>query len=232
MKAEELLQEVLEIDASWQIVRLREDLGKQQIDVWVGRKIEKSGWLFGAKVATVSAEREQTWRHLNLGDTRCLIHTEPTGDMSATPWCGEPGQPFTHAMSRRIVSMMRDGIKLQSICAILDIGVGDLWKFKHSLDSGKTALTATAATLPPEEADVATRIPEPDSPLWESILDGSVAIDVRLLSLRLLLTKMREQMRLITDPEVRLLKCYELQRFFVRYEKTLGHELAQIEKLG
>ena len=59
-----------------------------------------------------------------------------------------------------------------------------------------------------------------------------MAIDVRLLSLRLLLTKMREQMRLITDPEVRLLKCYELQRFFVRYEKTLGHELAQIEKLG
>lgn len=233
MKADELLQKVLEIEAPWQITRLRDDLGKKQIDVWIGKKVEKSGWLFGTKtMAAVPAGREQVWRHYNLGDTRCLIHVELTDNTSTTPWCGEPGQPFTHAMSRLVVGMMRDGIKLQSICAILDIAVGDLWKFKHGLDSGKTALTVAAATLPAEAEAAAGRIPEPDSPLWARILDGSVAIDVRLLSLRLLLTRMREQMRVITDPEVRLLKCYELQRFFVRYEKTLGHELSQIEKLS
>jgi len=127
---------------------------------------------------------------------------------------------------------MRDGIKLQSICAILDITVGDLWKFKHGLDSGKTNLMTTLAETPASDAASGSRVPEPDAAVWPGLLDGSVNLDIRLLSLKLLLTRMRDQMRVITDPEVRALKCYELQRFFVRYEKTLGHELTQIEKLG
>ena len=155
------------------------------------------------------------------------------GGSSQTParalWLAEP--PNADA-GEIIAAMMRDGIKLQSICAILDITVADLWKFKHTLDSGKAGLSggnATTAGIP--EASSSSSVPDPDSPIWEKLLDGSVNIDIRLLGLKFLLTKLREQMRVITDPEVRVLKAYELQRYFARYEQTLGHELAQLSKL-
>ncbi|WP_263772012.1 hypothetical protein [Propionivibrio soli] len=231
MKVEELLQQSLEIEAPWQVVDVRRDLGRKQIDVWVGLQSGKSSWLFGAKTATVREDQTHVWRHLNLCGSRCLVHAEATPESATQPWRGEAGQPFTHLLSRSIVSMIRDGIKLQSICSILDIPVGDLWKFKHALDSGKTGISS----LPPEakhSADADSGVPEPDSRVWMALLEGRVNIDIRLLSLKLLLTKMREQMRVIADNEVRTLKCYELQRFFVRYEKTLGHELAQLEKLA
>lgn len=239
MKTEDLLHKLLDIAPPWQIVRIRDDLGKHQIDLWVGHQEGKSGWFFGPRTAAVREDREQVWRHINLGDTRCVIHAEASPDASTLPWQGEKGQLFTHAMSRLIVAMMRDGIKLQSICAILDISVGDLWKFKHGLDSGKTNLSAASAAPAisagaPAAHDAATisQVPDPDSPVWAGLLDGSINIDIRLLSLKFMLTKMRDQMRVISDPEVRALKCYELQSFFARHEKTLGHELSQMDKLA
>lgn len=232
MKAEDVLHKLLDIEPPWQIVRIREDLGKRQIDLWIAPQTGKSSWLFGTKAAVVREEQEQAWRHINLGDTRCVVHAEASTEISSLSWRGEKGQPFTHAMSRLIVAMMRDGIRLQSICAILDITVGDLWKFKHGLDSGKTGLSAELAPVPADSAAAGSTIPDPDAAVWPGLLDGSISIDIRLLSLKFLLTKMREQMRVITDPEVRVLKSYELQRFFVRHERTLGHELSQMDKHG
>ena len=229
MKVEDLLQKLLEIEPPWQVVRVREDLGKRQVDVWVALQTGKSGW-FGAKTASVREDREQTWRHINLGNTRCVIHAEASTDVSPPSWRGEMGQPFTHALARLIVTMMRDGIKLQSICAIVDITVGDLWKFKHGLDSGKTGLSTALSAALAEDRGAVSNVPDSEASVWLGLLDGSIDIDIRLLSLKFLLTRMREQMRVITDPEVRSLKCHELQRFFMRYEKTLGHELAQLDK--
>lgn len=232
MKAEDLLQKLLEIEAPWQIMRIRDDLGKGQIDVWVGEQMEKSGWLFGKRTVAVSVDEgaEHSWRHVNLGTSRCVVHAGADPRSATQRWRGEVGQPFTHAMARLIVGMMRDGIRLQSVCAMLDITVGDLWRFKHALDSGKSGI-AGAPVAPAAQGEAATRVPEAESPVWIGLLEASSDIEIRLLGLKLLLTKMREQMRQISDAEVRMLKCHELQRFFVRNEKLLAHELAQIDKL-
>lgn len=128
-------------------------------------------------------------------------------------------------MSRLIASMLREGVKLQSICTLLDVTIADLWKFKHNLDSGKASLTA-----PSVAPALTSSVPEADDPVWERLLDGSLNIDIRMLSLKLLLTKLRDQMRVITDPEVRVLKSYEIQRYFARYEQALGHELGQLQQ--
>lgn len=226
MKAEDLLHKMLEIHPPWQIVRIREDLGKRQIDVWIGRQTGKSNWFFGQRASAAPEEREQVWRHVNLGDTRCLIHAAPVDEATPPAWSGEAGMPFSRGLALQVAAMMREGIKLQSICGLLDLTVSDLWKFKHTLDSGKAGLSG--APQPAEMAAGSSAVPEPDHPVWERLLDGSLNIDIRLLSLKLLLAKLREQMRLITDSEVRVLKTYELQRYFVRYESALGHELAQL----
>lgn len=224
MKLEDVLHQVLGVESPWQIVNVRNDLGRRQIDIWLGKAAARGGWFFGGRTA-VAAGNEHVWRHVNIGDCRCLIHA-PLPDGATPPsWCGEPSLPFTYAMSRLIASMMRDGIRLQSICDLLDVTVGDIWKFKHTLDSGKVGLSRNAV------AEAASRVPEPEHPVWSSLLEGAVSLDIKLLSLKLLLAKLKEQMRVISDPEVRVLKTYELQRYFLRYEAALDHELLQLENL-
>lgn len=227
MKAEDLLHKMLEIHYPWQIVRIREDLGKSQIDVWIGRQTGKGNWFFGNRAAAAPEERELVWRHVNLGDMRCVIHAAPVDEPSPPGWSGKRGMPFSDALARLIASMMREGVKLPSICSLLDLTVSDVWKFKHTLDSGRVGLSGGLPPTVPDAAGISA-VPEPDDPVWEYLLDGSLNIDIRLLSLKFLLTKLREQMCLITDAEVRELKAYELQRYFVRYEQALGHELAQL----
>lgn len=222
MLNDELLNRVLGIDPPWKIVRMREDIGKDQVDLWVAPQTGKS-MFFGVKTAAISEAREQVWRHLNLGRLRCMIHAELAPGNAHLSWQGDPGQPFTHAMAQLVVAMMRDGIKLQSICGFLDVPVADLWKFKHSLDSGIIGIGAAA----PQST---SGVPDADAPVWMDILAGRIEIDIRLLSLKFLLTKMRKQMQMISDPEVHSLKCYELHGFFARQEKNLQYELSQLAR--
>ena len=196
MKSEDLLRSVLEVEAPWQIVKVRDDLGKRQVDVWIAQQTGRSGWFFGSK-ATVPQDREQVWRHINLGGSRCLIHALPAvlPGGQAPLWCGDGDLPFTRAMSRQIASMLLEGVKFQSICSILDVTVADLWKFKHSLDSGKAGLSS-APPPPPVAAAPSTRVPEADDPVWEKLLDGSTNIDIRSFELN------AEVMLLIYDATV------------------------------
>lgn len=227
MKLEEVLHQVLGVEAPWQIVNVRNDLGRRQIDVWLGKAAVRGGWFFGGRTAAPSGN-EQVWRHVNIGDCRCVVHAPLPEEANPPAWSGQPGMPFTYGMSRLIAAMMRDGIRLQGVCDLLDVTVGDIWKFKHTLDSGKAGLSGAVAA---SEAAPASRVPEPDHPVWGGLLEGSLQLDIKLLSLKLLLAKLREQMRVISDPEVRILKTYELQRYFLRYEAALEHELLQLENL-
>lgn len=230
MKPEEVLRQALEIHAPWQIVRMRNDLGKGQIDLWVARESVRSTWFFAAR-AEIGHGNEQVWRHINIGNARCLVHAEPPAadDQPNLQWLGEAEQPFSRALARQIAGMFMEGITFQAICSLLDIPVAELWKFKHSLDNGKTNLSGyrTASAEP-----AASGVPDASDPVWERLLDGRINIEIRVLSLKLLLTKLREQFSLITDGEVRLLKTREMQRYFVRHEKLLGHELAQLTALA
>lgn len=230
MKPEEVLCQALEIHAPWQIVRMRNDLGKGQIDLWVARESTRSAWFFGAR-SEVDLSHEQVWRHINIGNARCLVHAVPPGadDQPGLQWLGEAEQPFSRALARQIAGMFMEGISFQAICSLLDIPVAELWKFKHSLDHGKTGLSGRR---PASTEPAGSGVPEASDPLWERLLDGTINIEIRVLSLKLLLTKLREQFSIITDGEVRLLKTHEMQRYFVRHEKLLGHELAQLTALA
>lgn len=224
MKTEDLLAQALDVRAPWQINRVRNDFGKDQCDIWITRQSGRSGWFFGNRSSAADGA-EQSWRHLNIGSMRCVIHAvRPTDGSDSPSWIGHDDQPFSQALSRKIAGMLRDGISLQAICNLLDVTVADLWKFKHGLDNGKAGLSVAAA---PAEGP-AGNIPAAGHPVWEGLLDGSLNIDIRVLSLKLLLTKLREQYAVISDGEVRVMKCHEMQRYFIRHEKLLAHELAQL----
>lgn len=227
MKLEELLHHTLDIHAPWHIARVRNDLGKNQIDIWVSRETLRSGWFFGTRTSTQQGT-EHVWRHINIGNSRCIVHavSPGTAEGAELQWMGEIDQPFTRSFARQIASMFMQGVNFASVCALLDIPVADLWKFKHRLDSGKSGLSSNTAAQSPMSAAV----PAASDQVWEQLLDGTIQLDIRVLSLKLLMTKLREQFSIITDGEVRILKAHELQRYFTRHEKLLGHELAQLAR--
>lgn len=74
-------------------------------------------------------------------------------------------------------------------------------------------------------------MPDVTDPVWLRLLDGDLSLDIKVLSLKLMLTKLRSQLDLIHDEEVRLLKLKELHRYFVKNERVLTHELDQL-RLG
>ena len=80
------------------------------------------------------------------------------------------------------------------------------------------------ATQAGEDGDV----PDVSDPVWMQLASGGIEPDIRVLSLKLLLTRIRSQMDIIHDDEVRMLKLRELHRYFVKNARMLGHELAQI----
>lgn len=223
MNTKELVAAALEVRQPWQVTQIRHDLGPDQIDVWIGKEAARSGWLFGAR-SSPSPGDERRWRHVNLGRLRCVIHGTPSPDGEAPVWLGDEEQPFTRLLSRRVAGLMHDGIGFGTICDLLDLPVAELWKFKHRLDNGKAVLAAPPAS----RNEPLPGLPAADDPLWESLLDGSLGIEMHALGLKLLLTKLREQWAVIGDPEVRALKVQELRRYFIRHEKSLARELAQL----
>lgn len=234
MKLEDLLHHTLEIHAPWHIARVRNDLGKNQIDIWVSREALRSGWFFGTRTSAQQGA-EHVWRHINIGNSRCIVHavSPGTAEGAELQWLGEDDQPFTRAFARQIAGMFMQGVSFASVCAILDVAVADLWKFKHRLDSGKSGLSsnpASAGSTGGMPHPASANVPAASDPIWEKLLDGSLQLDIRALSLKLLITKLREQFSIITDGEVRILKAHELQRYFTRHEKLLGHELAQFTR--
>ena len=136
-------------------------------------------------------------------------------------------------------ALFNEGVSLNGICAITGIPLQELWKFKFALDQGKAAITDPARAAVAAQAAVAAEaaapavasdddVPDVADPVWLQLIEGRRDIDIRALSLKLLMTRLRSQMEVITDDEVRMLKLRELHRYFVKNARMLGHELAQL----
>ena len=93
--------------------------------------------------------------------------------------------------------------------------------------AARAALQASLSRAMAREDD---GVPEVSDPLWQALLSGDCDIEVRTLSLRLLLTKLRQQARGLQDDELRMLKLVELHRFFARHRAVLRHELEQLRR--
>lgn len=220
---------------------------------------KKRGWFgLGAAPAVTEASPagpEMQWRHLNCMDYTCRIHTvdgleERHHDL---PWLGQPGLPFSNRLSRQIFACLMEGMEMSAICTLLNIPFTDLWKFKHALDNGhvrfdytpakKARNAAAAPALPKTVESIAAAAPAatlsainamPDvaDPVWEWLLTGELNIQIKTLSFQLILTKLRQQVSLQLNDEVKLMKLRELHRYVERNERSLGHELRQLKELS
>lgn len=234
-----LLRQLLLIERPWEVRDYRLDVRKRRCDVWIGQEPER-GW-FGRPKAAPAGE-VAVWQHLAIGPVRFHLHvTVPHGfESRGIGWMGDAGMPFTRALAARVFALFGEGVPLQSVCTLLDLSLQDVWRYRYALDTGRAGgAEPVARPAEPAPAPAATRagpaastaVPDVTDPVWLRLLDGDLSLDIKVLSLKLMLTKLRSQLDLIHDEEVRLLKLKELHRYFVKNERVLTHELDQL-RLG
>lgn len=241
------------IPPPWRATRYRVDEVAKVAHVWITRHPlpdaeKKPGW-FGRGAAqratgAPAAGPEMQWRHLNCMDYTCLIHTVDELDERhhELPWFGQPGLPFSNRLSRQLFACLMEGMEMSAICVTLNILFADLWKFKYALDNGqvkfdympakKTRPLAAAPSAPLLPSARAGNIPDVADSVWERLISGELNVQIRTLSFQLILTKLRQQVSLQHDDEVKLMKLRELQRYVERNERSLEHELHQLRELS
>lgn len=104
-----------------------------------------------------------------------------------------------------------------------------------SADVAAAAATGPAAPATPAAAPVAlgrvamaATLPPAGAPLWRALLLGRVALEVRALSLRLLLSKLQREAALHGDADLHAQAAAELARYVHRNQAMLSHEVAQL----
>ena len=230
-----LLRQLLLIERPWEVREYRLDVRKRRCDVWIAQESER-GW-FGRPKAAPAGEAA-VWQHLAIGPVRFHLHvTLPLGfESRGLGWMGETGMPFTRALAARVFALFGEGVSLQSVCTLLDLSLQDVWRYRYSLDTGRTGGGEPEAPSRPaaptaEPITASALVPDVTDPVWLRLLDGDMSLDIKVLSLKLMLTRLRSQLDLIHDEEVRMLKLKELHRYFVKNERVLTHELDQL-RLG
>jgi hypothetical protein len=242
-----ILNVVLGVSAPWDVTKFHVNHNLNRIEIWIDQQTvvpkAQRAW-FGLKKQVVkqaasTATGYTQWRHLNLAGWPIYVHSPaPTpATLVHMPWTGDPGQHFSHGMSRLIFTMMGEGASLATICAALQINLTDLWKYKLALDKGQVGVqanginaarnSATQHTLA-AIATVGSVVPNLDDSVWQALAAGAMEIEIKTLSLRLLLTRVKSQYQMAADDEVRTLGIRELHRFFEKNQRALSHELAQI----
>lgn len=230
------MEQALELTAPWRVTRIVRDPVRQRLDVWISCSPEARGW-FARPPQSVhrSAPRpERVWRHLDLGSQHCYVHLA-AGDTSPThhlACCGDAGHGLSRAMVRRVVAFLGQGVGLTTLSSVLVLPVEELWKIKQNLEQQPAAPTPAprekeaAAVTAPAATEVVP--PPPEHPVWERVLRGEVALEIKTLPLKLMLSHLREQATALDDPEVLMLRIGELHRYFHRHPHSLTHELAQL----
>lgn len=241
-----LLRQLLSIAGGWDVTDYELDLRKQRCDVWVGPQVER-GWFGRARKSQTGPTEQHVWRHLAFGRTRFVIHvTAPAGtDLSRMIWAGDPGMPFTRALAQHVFLMFNEGLSIEAICKLHGLSLNDVWKYRFAVDNGLVNIQGSQSTTPPAAMapqPAATRpaaaalmaangsdsVPDVADPVWMQLASGELKLDIRVLSLKLMLTKVRSQLEVIHDDEIRMLKLRDLHRYFLKNERALSYELAQI----
>jgi len=237
-----LWKQLLQVQEPWVVQACRADEFNRCMAVWIGVEAPRS-WFGLGRQRVAQGGAEASWRHTGFGGWRVQVHVRvPTGsEMPRHPWAGEAGMPFTRALDRQILSLLNEGVSMNGVCAILDLPVAEVWRYRYALDHGRHAVTSTEAQpasvvisdgaappVAPPAAPISSRVPDLDDPVWQRLMDGTLALDVRVLGLQLLLSRTRSQVALIADEEVRRMKLRDLHRYFVKNERMLVHELRQL----
>lgn len=248
--ADELMlwRQLLQVQEPWTVLECRADEFNRCMDVCIGVEAPR-GWFGLGRGKPVESGPEVMWRHIGFGGWKVQIRVRPPlgGELPRQQWAGEAGMPFTRALDRQILSLLNEGVSMAGVCNLLEVPMGELWRYRYAIDKGQHGVTEAvaeqAATVAPRPVSAVlayfedgvkpvpgSQVPSLTDPVWIRLVDGSLNLDVRVLSLQLLLSRIRSQVAVIADEEVRMMKLRDLHRYFIKNERMLSHELQQLSK--
>ncbi len=234
-----LWKQLLQVQEPWAVRECRADEYNRCMNVWIGVDAPR-GWFRLSRPKPVDSGPEVVWRHSGFGGWKVQIHVRPPvgSELPRQQWAGEAGMPFTRALDKQILALLNEGVNMAGVCAILDVPMAELWRYRHAIDNGRHGVAEGAGKASPNpvvafptevgKPAADSRVPELSDPVWARLVDGSLNIDVRVLSLQLLLSRTRSQVAVIADEEVRMMKLRDMHRYFLKNERMLSHELQQL----
>jgi hypothetical protein len=247
--------DVLGIAHPWQVTDVQIAQPTRTVVVRVEHAPERASGLFSRR-APAPIRRQWRWEHVPMAGQRCqLVLGLRDGErMPATAWTGDAPTGFTRGLQRLIMDLMLAGATLDQLCVLLRLPIGDLWRHKYKLDQGATgaapvapvaapgvaapaapastvAAAAASAAVLLAPADPAGGLPPEDAPVWTELLLGRAPLEVRTLSLRLLLAKLQREAKLHDDVDLHEQAAGDLYRYFAKNRATLAHEVAQLNLL-
>lgn len=246
-----LLAQLLGVRPPWTVQAVLPSAGQRLLTIQIGRQLPAPR--FWMRRDAPPPLQHRRWEHLPLLGQRCqvLLALGPGDGVPEAPWTGEDGQQFSRALARQVIELLLAGATVEQLCVLLRLPVADLWRFKFRLDGGgatasvaappavtaaPTALAVPAAVsraaAPAAEPPLPEPVPPAGAPLWRALLLGRVALEVRALSLRLLLSKLQREAALHHDADLHAQAAADLQRYVLRNQATLAHELAQLRVLA
>jgi hypothetical protein len=218
---------LLEVNEPWEVSRVRVDTHSREVHAYLSTG---KTW-FGRYLGEQPRSR---WRHTNVGAYKTYIHASlPEQDGQAPqPFLGKSSSDFTHGLARRVIQCLQDGLRYRQVCALLDIDMHLAWQIKHAIESGQLAATDTdlraRLQLDDSTGQAGSTIPASDDGIWLRLLAPDCPFEIRLLSLKLLLARARQDFAKAHDADMQILRINELRRFFIKHEKHLQHEIAQL----
>lgn len=253
------MSQLLGVDAPWTVQDVRVARADRAVQVQIGVQAVERPRLFGPRRAPPPTARRLHWSHTSLAGMRCgIVLNLPEGTrIPDAAWAGDPELPFTHGLSRLVLDLMLDGATMAQLCRLLELPLGDLWKYKFRLDQGsarapqaRSPAVAPAAErpapvelpvvnppppmapalLPPVAAAAESLPPLPpaDAPVWLALLKGQWPLEVQALSLKLLLNKLMREAQTHQDADLHAQAAQSLFRYFVRNRSVLASETAQV----
>lgn len=147
---------------------------------------------------------------------------------------GRPDTEFTTGLARKVTDCLKAGLRYREVCQLLDIDVHLAWQIRHAIQEGMLGneLTALADSMGADIGqDALPDIPPVSDPAWRRLLSSEGSLNPRLLSLRLLLTRARQEFGRLEDESARMIRINEIRRFFVKHRKQLGYEIDQLQSL-
>lgn len=254
MNTQEVIQQLLSIKKPWKVSRTEFD-ENNFFNIWLSYEDNSSlSQLFNSKKTVYCKhcalksdnqfiKKDISWVHTNIGDYSTQIHTSfpvyaspcKRSDCSLKKsWLGGSKLKITYGIAHKIVEMLSKGIPFSVICRDFKIPVETAWLVKQQFDSGSLALNnlkkggKPGAPKAANGTDQANGIPDTESGVWMQLLSNDSGFTTNSLNLSLFLTKIRAQVKNMQDEESTQFKINELRHFFIKNQRTLSREIAQL----
>jgi len=226
MRDTEICRKLLQLEEPWNVDRVKVDIEARELHAFLATG---KNW-FGR---SAFVRPKMRWRHANIGAFKTFIHAtlpDDQVDHREEPFLGQVDKDFTYGLAHRVVECLNAGLGYRQVCNLLEIDVYLAWQIRHTLSEGQLNENGRQANQS-EDAAPARQIPPTGDPVWFQLMESETSIDIRLLGLRLLLARCRQEFPGLSSDDAKIMRANTVRRFFIKHEKQLNHEISQLVTL-